>query len=718
MTFGKIFFRHPLISMRFSVRKIYNFELVEEATREIFFNVTHPLNRWFMYILFFLSLFYLMYVFYLRLKLWGFNLKQKKDFAALFDSLFTQRKLLEKAKTGLPHLGIYLGFIILTITTTTVFIHYDFGWEIYKGILYVVLTVLSDFFGLFVIIFCCQFIFRRYFLQEESLISKPQDLVLTAGLAILCIQGFILEGLRVAITGDPWKYYSTIGYLVALPFEGFSIQGLKNFHFINWWVHTVSVFVFFALLPYTKAFHLVAAPLNLLFRQNSNSDKKYLNLLESFETGKINKVGYQNVNDLEAKHRLDLDACTSCGRCQEVCPAFATGKPLSPKWLILALKQSLYKQYTEKKHSFLQKLDCFLVETLTLGVPERLVNSNEALMGAVRLNGKSAILGDIFDDDFFWSCTTCNACVEACPVGINHVDHIREVRRFATTMEGKPPKEAFQTLRVLQDSGLSQLSSVSKSEFFKTLGVRVLNPGDKVEYLLWVGCISCGDRRKEKILEALVKIFQYVGLDFGVLGDREACSGDPAKQLGDEATRQMLVAKNIETLKTVQFTTLVTHCPHCAYAFSVDYGLFDSEFRVKVLHHSQLIYHLVESGRLKLSNGNQTLTIHDPCYLARYLGISEEPRSVLVRVGDLKEPKRSRKKTFCCGAGGGQYFYDLKIGERVNINRSKELNELKPDVVITMCPFCNQMISDGKGLISANFEVKDLAEVVAESLPS
>lgn len=666
-----------------------------------------------MYFLFALSLGYLLFAVYQRVKLWGLNGFKVNNLLGALQTFLFQRKLVERERTGWSHFFIYFGFVVLVIATTSVFIDYDLGIHIYQGTYYLTITFLSDLAGLLIITLCCVFIYDRFVKNNDSIRSNRSDLALTVGLIVLCVQGFILEGARIVLTDDPWAPYSFVGFLVADFFKGSSSSALTVFHFVNWWIHTLSVFAFFALLVYTKAFHILTSPLNLLLK-SVHPRSKYRDLLNRFESGEIDKVGYETVMDLSAKNKLDLDACTSCGRCQEVCPAYISGKPLSPKMLILHQKRKLYEEYAKKQSSnILGKLDQFFTKFLTLSPFETPTNSrsvNEALL----VKGDK-ILGGLFDPNFFWSCTTCNACVESCPVGIDHLEHILETRRFSVVMEGKAPSEASHTLRILQDSNCSVSWRIDRDKFFADLGVRVLKPGESCENLLWVGCISAGDKRKEEILKSIIKIFKHFNVDFAVLGNQEICTGDPARRIGDEVTAQALGHSVRQLLKQFSFKRIISHCPHCVNIMKREFPVDEPGFQVSVSHHSEIIANLLR-GKKSPGRNQELFTIHDPCYLARYLSVDEQPREVLSKIGKISEPARNRKKTLCCGAGGGQYFYDLKIGERINNVRFRELESTGAKTIVTMCPFCNQMLSDSASLTNSECKVKDIAEVVAETL--
>ncbi len=684
---------------------------MSEPTREIFFNLPSIWNKVFMYVLFFITLLCLFGLIARRVRLWGlkFEVYSSVDF---FKNLLFQSDLLRKKTTGWSHFFIYFGFLVLVVTTTSVFLDYDLGIKIYRGNYYLIITFLSDLAGLLIITLCSSFLYRRYVSRDESLVSSKMDLIFTVGLILLCLQGFILEGLRITMTSDPWQSYSFVGMLFSNFFSDFSAVSLSNFHFINWWFHTVTVFAFFLLLPYTKAWHLLTAPLNLLLKRDT-SFSKYPGVLSKFESGELDSVGYKKITDLDYKNRLDLDACTSCGRCQEVCPAFASGKPLSPKWLILHQRKVFYSIAKQSSSGIFERIDNRMLEAFSPNY--EFISTNDKLNAALKFQGPE-LMGDVFDPDLYWSCTTCRACVDSCPVGINHLEHILEARRNSVMMEGRAPSEALSTLKTLQLRQVAQNLRSSKSMFFESLGVKILSPGDSVDYLLWVGCISVGDKRKEEILRSLVLIMQAANLDFGVLGDTEICTGDPAKRIGDEITAQTLGAQVREILRSVQFKKLITHCPHCANILLREYPVDDPSFKIEVMHHTQLINDLLQTGKIKVKGNNSTFVIHDPCYLSRFLGITEDQRSALLQIGKVTDPEQSKERTFCCGAGGGQYFYDLKLGKRVNYVRAQQLTQVKADLIVTMCPFCNQMINDGVDMLDERRPVKDIAEVVSENL--
>jgi len=662
---------------------------------------------------------------------------------------FLQRKVSRgKSGSAIAHLLVYFGFLVLTFTTTMVFIHHDLGIKIYQGQFYLWVTMFSDVFGILLLAGVLYFGHRRFMQKVDAVHVSPNDSFILVMLAVLVVQGFALEGLRIHATNDPWQLYSPIGWLFAKSVWFLSVERTKDIHFVMWWFHTLTVYAFVALFPYTKFFHMVSSPLNLFFARTERPKGAlpFIGDIEKLmETGEEFSLGLGTIKDYTWKNLLDLDACTQCGRCQEVCPAYLTGKPLSPKWVILdtrnhahalqaegtlpvqtginpgaALDRSLMANVTLPFNSLRQTAEGFDATGMYRA-------KNPLVQNSVRTLGGSAdakIAGDVMDPMTFWSCNTCMACVQACPVGINHVDQIVGNRRNLTMMEGQLPHEAQATLRSLESRANPYGPQEDRAKWLDGLGVRQLQPGDTVDYLYWVGCVSAFDPRKQKIAKSLVTIMQRAELSFGVLGSMEGCSGDPARRLGEENLFQTLAKQNIELLKSVSFKTLVANCPHCFNTIKNEYPQFGNLGEGKqpeIIHHSVLLRRLLESEKLPLKEeALKEVTFHDPCYLGRVNDEYEAPRKTLKSVKGLKilEMERSRENGLCCGAGGGHFWMDLKIGERVNSVRAEEAAATGASTVATACPFCMQMMEDGVKLTNneTKLDVRDIAEVIAERL--
>ena len=665
---------------------------------------------------------------------------------------FFHKKVARSSSNGsaMAHLLVYLGFLVLFFTTTMVFIHHDLGIEIYKGQFYLYVTMFSDIFGLLMLAVILFFGYRRFIEHADAVHNSWNSIFILAMLALLVVQGFLLEGLRIHATDDPWALYSPIGWLVAKSLWFLPEAQAKLAHYGTWWFHTLTVYAFVALFPYTKFFHMLTSPLNLFFARTvrPKGALPFIGDLEKMmESGEELSLGLGTIKDYTWKNLLDLDACTECGRCQEVCPAYISGKPLSPKWVILDTRNHAFALHAkgELLNSKLPLAARALDSSLSQGVLLPFNNlradgegyiadgsfraTNPLVQNASRTLGATAsatIAGDVMDPSVFWSCTTCMACVQACPVGINQVDQIIGNRRHMTMMQGQLPQEAQATLRSLESRANPYGPPEDRTKWLDGLGVKLLQPGDAVDYLYWVGCVSAFDPSKQKIAKALVTIMQQANLSFGVLGSMEGCSGDPARRLGEENLFQTLAKQNIATLKSVSFKYLVANCPHCFNTIKNEYPQFGNlgdGLQPEIIHHSVLLKKLLAEDKLTLKDGGmKDVTFHDPCYLGRYNDEYDAPRDSLKAIKGLKiiEMERSREKGLCCGAGGGHFWMDLKIGggERINSIRAAEAAATGASTVATGCPFCMQMMEDGVKLTNNahKIDVRDLAEIIVERL--
>ena len=643
-----------------------------------------------------------------------------------------------------------------------VFLDNDLGIPIYRGQFYLAITVLSDLFGLGLLLGVVRAWHRRYIEKPDLLHTSSADGLALFVLALLVVQGFLLEALRIHVTLDPWKYYSPVGFALSKVFWPLAPNASRVLHFVLWWFHTITVFAVIAVLPYTKFLHILASSANLYFQEDGKpkGSLRYPGDLDALlekvgETGdeSLLSIGVSTVNDLSWKKRLELDACTSCGRCQDVCPAYNSGKPLSPKWLILDARdhmlglQASGKFDGETSPSPMSVLDRSLLSSLLLRSRKETDKSARAKNPLVQNSARNVGLsveeefaGGVMDENVFWTCTTCRACMEVCPVGIEHVDLITDVRRNMAILNGKIPSEAQGSLRAIENRGNPFGPPEARVSWSDGLSVNILEPGAEVEVLYWVGCISAYDRRKQKIARAMVELLNRSGLSWGMLGNRESCSGDPARRLGEENLFQSSAKKNIETLKSIRFQKIVANCPHCFNTLKNEYQALEGG-TLTVVHHTQLLKELLESGRLKIKENaglldeNGGLTYHDPCYLGRYNDTYEAPRDVLYRIGGVKRPDEfseksssgapqihemasHREKGMCCGAGGGHFWMDLKIGERVNVRRIAEAEQTGAKTIATACPFCLHMLEDGLKLRAREEDigVRDIAELVAENL--
>jgi Fe-S oxidoreductase len=593
---------------------------------------------------------------------------------------------------GLMHATIFWGFIILTLGTIEFF-----GKGVMESFSLPFLSntapylILEDLFSVAVIVAVAYAAFRR-------LVTRPRRLTLsTEGLWILLlIFGLMVTDLttdaaRIVLfpaATDRWQF---AGAALARVLAHASGAVPVIFH-VSWWLHAVILLGFLVWLPYSKHLHVLAAPFNVFFAPLTPKGR-----FQSMDLEKAETFGAGTITDLTWKDLFDLYNCTECGRCTSRCPASMSGKELDPKMLILNLQEHL-------------------------------------LTGAGRLTGQPgtesdppgdgsgdhAMVGGVIHDNVLWACTTCRWCVDACPVFIEHVPKIVDMRRWLVLTESRFPNELQPAFRNLETNGNPwQMSWQARTEWAQGLGVRLMSDVNEAEYLYWVGCYGAFDERNKKVARAFVKLLQTAGVDFAILGNEEKCTGEPARRLGHEYLYQTLAQGNIETLKRYRFQTIVTACPHCFNTIRNEYPDFDGHFRI--IHHSQLLDELVRSGRLPVvQDGTERITYHDACNLGRYNDVYEEPRRVLASVSrtELAEMRLSRSRGFCCGGGGGRVWMEENEGRRVNQVRVEQAMEVNPDILASACPFCLTMFEDGVKAkeVGDRIKTRDIAEVLAERL--
>lgn len=655
-----------------------------EITRKIMWG--HPLvSKVLMYLIFAVSFVILIYGIYKRIMLWRkgkhldrFDFIFERIKRVFFDAI-VQLKVFKELYPGIIHVLIYVGFVGLFIGTLIVLVEFDLHFlhgGFFKGGFYKIFSIFMEIFGISMILGSLIAIFRRYIQRPKGLSMDWDDHFIIFWVLVQGILGFLLEGARIKATGMPdfEKSVSFAGYWIAGIFNEGSV---KPFYFIFWWLHALLTFLFIAIFPLTKFSHILFSPLNLFFKNLGplGAIPKRVDVATEFE--KIEYLGVVKIEDFTWKDLLDLDSCTRCGRCQDNCPAFNTNKPLSPKTFILDLR------------------DC-----MSKGIPIH----KEDERGGVSM-------------DTILSCTTCGACIYHCPVAIEHVPKIVEFRRFYI-FNAQISGTAGKTLQRITNQGNPWgLPTNERSLWAQDMDVKILKAGDEVEYLWWVGCAGSYDPRYQKVSKAFAKILRSAGVDFGILGNREKCTGESARRLGDEALFQMLAQENIEALNSVRFKKIITTCPHCYNTIKHEYPQMGGHY--EVVHHTEFINELLNGGKIKLKEKiDKLLTYHDPCYLGRYNGIFSEPRETLSHIGNLKELKRYGQKSFCCGGGGGHMWMELEIGERVNRERIKDIEALSPELVAVACPFCLTMIDEALKFknLEEKIELKDVAELVASAI--
>ncbi|MFQ5849654.1 MAG: heterodisulfide reductase-related iron-sulfur binding cluster [Candidatus Binatia bacterium] len=658
-------------------------------TRDVYWNIT---NIWLMYVLLIPTLSIFAYGLYRHYRLWRIGIPEGRfdrvvqRMKGVLVYAFGQARVFSNYHASIFHTFLFSGFAILFIGTLVVLVHEDINFRIMQGNFYLYFQSLTlDIFGLLSIFGVLVAIHHRYVLKPERLMSTWGDAILLAFLLAILLTGFMVEGLRIVATGDPWAKWSPVGLAVGKLFRALlSANAFRPLHAFLWWFHLLMVFALIAWLPYSKLLHIFTSVANIFFRSLEPKGA----VVKSLDMEVSNTFGVNEIGQFTWKDLLDLDACTECGRCQDACPAFAAGKPLSPKSLILDLREHLQ----------------------TYG-PWLLAEKREESGNEPRLTGKAIA------EDTLWSCTTCMACMQECPVFIEHVPKIIDMRRYLVMEEGRFPEMMQQTLRNLEARGHPYPGiSASRTDWCQGLNLRILSDTRQADYLYWVGCSTALNARNQNTARAFSRLLQQAGVDFAILGEEEHCSGDPARRIGNEYLFEMLARRNIKVLQAHKVKKIVTTCPHCFNTLKNEYPQFGASFEVS--HHSQLLCELVGQGRLKPSGGlERKVSFHDPCYLGRYNDTYKEPREVISAVPRVQvvEMEQHRERGFCCGAGGGLMWMEEPSDQRINSRRATHALQTGSDTVSVACPFCMIMLEDGLKAKKSERDVSvlDIAELLA-----
>ena len=613
-----------------------------------------------------------------------------------------QAKLATQRFPGLMHALMFWAFVVLFMGTVLATIDQDimelfFDAKLLRGSLYQFYEVTLDLFGLFFLI-GLGMAFKRRYVDRSVRLSYDWGWGLMLGLLFaINLTGFLIEALRLAVVQPAWQGWSPVGYAMGLVFNALPLGegALRGTHVALWLLHALLVMVFWGVLPYTPLVHLVTSPLNV-FLARIEPRSQALRPIPNMEEAE--SWGAGSLGDFTWRERLMFDACTECGRCQVVCPAWNAGTPLNPKYIIVDLRNQMLAEG---------------------GLPHSAIGGfGEGYNPNIRPGAE--LVGEVISDDRLWSCTTCRACVYECPVFIEHVDVIVEMRRYLVMDQGRMPDSINLTLRNLERTHNPWGNPPSdRMKWAEGLDVPIMREKQEAEYLYWVGCAASYDVRNQKIARAFVRLLQQAGVDFAVLGPEETCNGDPARRMGNEYLFQMMAERVIEKLNKYTFKKIVTACPHCFNVFKNEYPQFGGEY--DVVHHSELLAELVAQGRLKPTRAvNEVLTFHDSCYLGRYNGILDAPREVLAAVPgvQLREMPRSRERGLCCGGGGAGVWNEPKGERRIEEIRLEEAMSLEPDTVASACPFCMIMFDSGAKTmgIEERVRLRDVAEVLAEAV--
>ena len=637
--------------------------------------------------------------------------------------------------SGIMHAFIFWGFCVLLIRSITLYGQgYVRTFELpffnqthLSGYLYLALKDVME--GM-VLVMAAWAVFRRVVLRPERLHNTWEAYFVLAMILVLMVSDLLLDGARynlIVLFGNPdhLHFFNHPRYGNEFSWTPVSVAGSALISqagpevnswimSLMFWVHIVTQLLFLNFLPQGKHFHVITALPNVFFSSlGYPHDKPQWLDLEDETAWEDESLGMNHIHQLTWKQGLDLYTCTECGRCKEVCPAYLTDKPLNLKDFNDDLKHELFAN-TDKLIARAE-----LATALKQAPADE--KEGERLRGELAgLTCDKALVGHIIREDTLWACTTCRACEEVCPVTIEHVPRIIAMRQGQTLMAENYPRELNIAFKSLERNGNPWgIGYDKRADWARDLNVKTLAQDPDVDYLLWVGCVgSFGDRAK-KVSAALVNIFNRAGVSFGILGTEEKCTGDFARKAGNEMLFQMMAQENIEVLDRYKVKKIITACPHCLNTLQHEYPQNGGNY--EVIHHTQFIDQLVREKKINLHRQVEgRLTYQDPCYLGRYNSVYQAPRSLLnaVSTSGLMELSKSRRESFCCGAGGGRMWMEESIGRRINLERSMQIDNLGVNLAAVACPFCLTMIEDGMKELEKEEDIRvmDIAELVEKSM--
>jgi len=628
---------------------------------------------------------------------------------------------------GLMHTFVFVGFFAFLLATTHHVLRLytnDVEFSLLKLINPVLdqgYAFVADGFAILVLLGIVSLGYRRYVMKPKALYPPPENqnilvnqesrdnpwlesLITICFITLLMLSYLSTEGLAMV-----WvqKANSSFNFELFRPFSSATGWVLFQLHLpemaqvvlyhLSWWVHILCVLGFACYIPFSKHLHLVAGPINLYFKRQKSYGKvdKKKDLMAMLEDDNADEDdmsmgGIQYLHDLSWKNVLDTFACIECGRCDDVCPANATGKELSPKWMIVNMKHLI----SDEK--------------------DKLLKGEQS---------QTPLVGHVMTEDALWSCTTCGGCMEVCPMGIEHIVDIVGMRQHQLMEAEEFPAEFTTLFNNLERQGnpWGQAQS-TRADWAKGLEVKTLSQIEdinEIDVLYWVGCAGSYDDNAKKVATAFSKLMHAAGMRFAILGKEEKCCGDPARRCGNEFLAQSMAAENVEVMNEYGVKHVVTSCPHCFHTIKNEFPDFGGHYEVK--HHTELLQELILSGKLRVNTetAQHLTTFHDPCYLGRHNDVYDQPRELIKAVGlPQVEMKQNRKTSFCCGAGGGQMWKEENTGTRVNIARTKQALDTGAELVAVGCPFCKTMIQDGVNDHSKGdtVKVRDIAEILADAV--
>ncbi len=670
-----------------------------DATRTILWNISYG---WLMYVLFAVAAAIGGWGLWLKIRRWRLG-RPEDDLDRTGERLLrllryavVQTRTWRVPDAGLMHGGLCAGFAVLTIATIVVLIDYDLGLPVMRGPFYLYFQSLAvDLFGAAVLAGALWAAWRRRPGGPAHLVRSAEAWGLLGLILVTVVGGFVVEGWRIAATADPWAAWSPIGKIVADASAAvLSRDAIVAGHRVAWWSHLLAAFGLIAWAPYTKLAHVLIAPLNIYAGPLDPIGAS----LRPIDFERSERLGVNRLEDFAWKDLLDLDACTECGRCTAACPANRVGKPLSPRDIILGLRELLHGS------------DASPESATTTSAASTEPPAVHPVIGTVPATSPDAL----------WACTTCAACVQACPVLIGQMPKIVDMRRFLVMEEADFPESLQAIVRSLESRGHPfPGTQASRVDWAAGLGIPEASSGANADTILWVGCAGALVERGQQITRALARLLQRAGVPFAILGREEKCTGDAARRIGHEFLFEQLARDNIATLARYGVTRIITACPHCDNTFRHEDPRLGGTF--EVVHHTEILADLAREGRLHGTTqpAGVTTTFHDPCYLGRQNGVFDAPRIVagLATGAAPVEMAEHGSGSFCCGGGGGLSFAEEPPSMRVNQARARQALATGAGVVATACPFCLTMLEDGIAATKNDRRVRvaDIGELLLEA---
>jgi Fe-S oxidoreductase len=633
-----------------------------------------------------------------------------------------QTKIFRDPVAGAMHATIFWGFLVITAGTVEIFVQGVFSGFSYGSFLprpvFQLYAASQDGFAVLVLAAVAFALYRRLVLHPKRL--EGDKLEHTDALIILSMIGGLMVTLLVTnacraivepLAIGPERFASNALAAGLAPMLSHpAVVGA-----VSWWLHVLLVLAFLNYLPYSKHLHVATSLINVYLSNTSGPGQKGVMRPMDLEAD-VDHFGAADVEQLTWKNLLDGYSCTECGRCTAACPANITGKLLSPRKIVINTRQRLMEKAPLVTNDRMELLHRALVHG---------EGDDATPTTAEEILGEHRLLDTYISEAELWACTSCRACVQECPVSIDQLEIINEMRRYLVLTESRFPQEIQPAFESLERNGSPwAFSPADRARWADGMDIPTMaeafERGDRPDLLFWVGCMGSFDDRAKKITVAFARILKACGIKFAILGQEEHCHGDPARRMGNEYLYQMLAKDTIGTLDRYEVKTIVTSCPHCFHQLGNEFPSLGGNY--EVIHHSTFIERLLQENRVPLQTDDGkrlTVAYHDSCYLGRYNDVYDAPRETLKRalpVVELLEPKRSRDRGLCCGAGGGRMWMEESTGKRINVERTEELLATGAEAIAVACPFCMTMIGDGVRAAESNVPVLDISEIVASRL--